>query len=118
MSCLETVRAVRGKWGNSCSLGAGRGSKSSVGFLRAVLEICLFSVIPGNQGFAESLSEGRESIFRELCSRVSTLFKFSLSLIIGARRCGAVGEVLWEPVQYLPESAESLICYFLVLGTC
>lgn len=71
-------------WGNSCSLGAGRGNKSTVCFfLRAILEICLFSVIPGDQGFPDPISEVRESIFSGLCSRVSTLFIFSLSLITG-----------------------------------
>lgn len=81
-------------WGNSCSLGAGRGNKSAVWvFLRAVLEICLFSVILGDQGFADPISEVKESIFSGLCSRVSTLFIFSLSLITGGWEAGrsAVG---------------------------
>lgn len=68
-------------------------------------------MIPGSQRLVESMSEGAENLYVGNCAPEYQRYLYLVSHCLGK-------EVLWQPVQYLSESAVSITSYFLVLGTC
>lgn len=97
--------------GASYSLGAGRGNKTFVCFLRTILKICLLKVNRGSQCFAASISEGTEKLYLGNCAPEYQRYLHLVSHCLGK-------EVLLQLVQYLSESAVSITCNFLMLRTC